>query len=347
MSINPNEKERILAVLEKVKDPEIGINIVKLKMIGSIEKEGGVLTIHIKLTVPGCPLSHTIEKDIKDLLKAEGYEKIDVEFGFMSREELDNVKKEIMANSQKMPSPIEKYEKKQIKNVIAVYSAKGGVGKSSVVSMLAVAAKQNGYKVGILDCDVSGPSIQSIFKLDVKASIGENNRILPFDYKGIKIISIDMLTDAGALIWRGPLVSSAIKQMYGETDWGDLDVLFLDLPPGTSDGPLTVFQSIPVDKILLVTTPQNLSQTVGKKTMLMADVLKIPIIGIIENMSYIKCDKCGEKIEIGKNSGKIKEIPLLAELPFKKEISVNIEDSMDEESMAALKGVLDSTVFTT
>ena len=344
MSVDKSELDSIFSLLDKVKDPEIGISITKLGMVGAIEKEGDTIKIRIKLTVPGCPLSSTIEKDIKVILGSAGYQNVELEFSYMTRDELENIKKSIRGENKQLPPPIAKYDKKKIKNIIAVYSAKGGVGKSSVVSLLALAAENFGYKTGVLDCDVSGPSIQTILGTSHMAAVGENNKITPLVYEGIKIISVDMLTNAEALIWRGPLVSSAIKQMYDDADWGDLDVLFLDLPPGTSDGPITVFQSIPVDAILLVTTPQLLSQTVGKKTMLMAETLKVPIIGIIENMSYIICEHCGGKMEIDKKQEIIKGVPVLARLPFKKEWATNLRKNVNGDTISELKGAINVSI---
>ncbi len=339
MSIDKAELTRLYSLLDTVKDPEIGISIVKLNMISNIEKKDDTLLIWIKLTVPGCPLASTIEKDVNEALKNSGYSKIELTFGYMTREELAVVKKELYGNSKSLPPPIEKYDKKNVKNIIAVYSAKGGVGKSSIVAMLALEASRLGYKTAILDCDISGPSIQAIVGSQYHSYLTKDKKFEPLSLFGIKIMSISMLTDTEALIWRGPLVSNAIKQMYSDTDWGELDFMFLDLPPGTSDGPLTVFQSIPVDKILLVTTPQNLSQLVGKKTTVIADALKIPVAGIIENMSYIICDYCGEKMDMPTDSG-IKDIPLLAKLPFKKELSTNAIKSVDTDIAKELDSVL-------
>ena len=339
MSLEEQEKEKIYSVLDRIKDPEIGVSIVKLKMVEYIDKTGSALSIKIKLTVPGCPLSATIEKDIKQAMAELGYEDTKILFGFMTKQELEMVKKEIFKKDQKLPSPIEKYDKKAIKNVIAVYSAKGGVGKSTVVSMLALISAAMGYKTGILDCDISGPSITALFNLKKMASATKENRIIPAEYHGIELLGIDMLTSAETLIWRGPLVSSAIRQMYDDTEWGNLDVLFLDLPPGTSDGPLTVFQAIPVDMMVLVTTPQMLSQTIGRKTLAMADILKIPITGIIENMSYFICDKCGNKHSLP-DGEKIKELPIIARLPFISSFSVVDGLVIDKETKESLMNAL-------
>ncbi|MCW1301960.1 MAG: Mrp/NBP35 family ATP-binding protein [Candidatus Parvarchaeota archaeon] len=323
MNIPKEESERILSILSGVNDPEIGISIVKLRMIDSVEREDGRLIVNLKLTVPGCPLSETLEKDITDRLNSAGYQDVEVKFGYMSKEELNEVKEQLKREKRMTPPPIEKYEKRGIGNIIAVYSAKGGVGKSTVVSMLALAAEQLGYKAGILDCDVSGPSIRSIFKIKGLAEVGEDKRFIPKEANGIKMIGADMLTDAQVLIWRGPLVSSAIKQMYSDTDWGDLDVLFLDLPPGTSDAPLTVFQSLPVDKIVIVTTPNSLAQITGKKTELMADALKIPVAGVIENMDYI--EHGGERIYLENRNKDISfNGEILAKLPYDLDIEGKI-----------------------
>lgn len=343
MSLDKDELDRVYSLLGTVKDPEIGASIIKLGMVAGVAESNGSLLVKIKLTVPGCPLSSTIEKDIKDALKDCGYSQITVEFSYMTKEELENVKKEVYTNNQKLPSQIEKYDKKSIKRIIAVYSAKGGVGKSTVVALMAMAASKAGYKTAILDCDVSGPSIQTIFGASYRSSLTKDKKFVPLEVNGVKIISIDMLTDTQALIWRGPLVSSAIKQMYSETGWGDLDVLFLDLPPGTSDGPITVFQSIPVDSIVLVTTPQNLSQVVGKKTMTLADALKVPVAGLIENMSYIKCDHCGERIDLPMEN-KLENIEILAKLPYKKELSASLElgttGELTKELSSAIEKIL-------
>jgi ATP-binding protein involved in chromosome partitioning len=344
--IDKKETEKIFSLLESVKDPEIGISITRLRMIDSVDYSDGTLKLKVKLTVPGCPLSSTIEKDAKEVLEKAGYKRVEVEFGYMTKQELDSVKKELVRENKSTPASIERYEKKLIKNIVAVYSAKGGVGKSTVVAFLALISKQLGYKTGILDCDISGPSIKTLLNIKDRALMDSDGRIKPYDYDGIKLVSVDMLTDVGALIWRGPLVSGAIKQMYGDTDWGNLDVLFLDMPPGTSDAPLTVFQSIPVDRILLITTPQLLSQTVGKKTMFMVDTLRIPVYGIIENMAYIQCPHCGNKQDLSSGrEERIRKTPVLAQLPFNPAISyTDVKSTLGAEALSGLADVVKAVV---
>ncbi len=345
MSIDRAEIERIHSLLASIKDPEIGISIEKLRMIESVDREDGRLQIGIKLTVPGCPLSATIEKDIKETLAAAGYDEAEVSFSFMTKKELEKVKEEIQTEQKQIPYSIERYDKKSIRNIVAVYSAKGGVGKSTVVTLMAIIAKNLGHKVAILDCDISGPSVLSIFGETHRAEVDKDGKIKPFEMEDIKVVSIDMLTDAEAIIWRGPLISSAIKQMYNNADWGKTDLLLLDLPPGTSDAPLTVFQSIPVDRVIVVTTPQSLSKTIGKKTIVMANALNIPVSGIIENMSYIRCKNCGHKIEVpfvGKEG--IEGVPILAKLPLETETRQTITDMARSEAFAGLKNVLEEVI---
>ena len=193
-----------------------------------------------------------------------------------------------------------------------------------------------GYKTGILDCDISGPSITSLFNLKERAYADQDGKIIPIIKNGLKIMAVDMLTQVEAIIWRGPLVSSAIKQMYNDTNWGNLDILFLDLPPGTSDAPITVFQSIPVDGTVVVTTPQELSNLIGKKTLVVAKSLNIPVMGVIENMSYFVCKHCGEKNEIGSKDTKL-DLPILAKLPFFNDLNAEKEESINQLKIAVSK----------
>ncbi len=336
MKLEGDRLKDVIDAITPIKDPEIGISIVKLRMIESVEEENGKIKINVKLTVPGCPLSSTIEKDVKKALKEKGYNEVEVNFGFMSKKELDDIKEVIRKEQIAMPQSIERYEKKNIRKIIAVYSAKGGVGKSTVVKLLAETANSLGYKTGILDCDISGPSITSLFNLKERAYADKDGKIIPVIKNGLEIMAVDMLTDVEAIIWRGPLVSSAIKQMYNDTNWGNLDILFLDLPPGTSDAPITVFQSIPVDGTVVVTTPQELSNLIGKKTLVVAKSLNIPVIGVIENMSYFVCKHCGEKNEISSNNRKL-DIPILAKLPFFNDLNAEKKESINELKIAVSK----------
>ncbi len=187
-----------------------------------------------------------------------------------------------------------------IKKVVAVSSGKGGVGKSSVTAMLAVLMARRGYKVGILDADITGPSIPKAFGITGRAR-GSEIGILPAEtHMNIKVMSVNLLLEDPnqPVVWRGPVLAGAVKQFWSEVVWGELDVLFIDMPPGTGDVPLTVYQSLPLDGNVIVSTPQSLVQMVVEKAHKMADMLNIPILGMVENMSHVVCPDCGKKISV-------------------------------------------------
>jgi len=193
-----------------------------------------------------------------------------------------------------------KSDKKGIKKIYAVGSGKGGVGKSSVTSLLALAASRRGKSVGILDADITGPSIPTFFGLKTFPFGNAEGIEPPATRTGIRVISMNLLLDdpAKPVIWRGPLLGNAVTQFFNDVHWGDLDVLFVDLPPGTADAVLTAMQTIPLDGFLLVTSPQELASLVVRKAARMAGMLDIPLVGVLENMSEIRCPNCGEHIKL-------------------------------------------------
>lgn len=201
-------------------------------------------------------------------------------------------------NPQSMLEAMNAYS--NIKHVIGVVSGKGGVGKSFVTSSLAVQMAKAGYKVGILDADITGPSIPKMFGARGQL-VGDEKGMYPYETKeGIKIVSINLLMEdeEAPVVWRGPVIAGAVKQFWNEAVWGDVDYLFVDMPPGTGDVPLTVFQSLPVDGIVIVTSPQELVQMIVKKAFHMANMMHIPVLGLVENFSYLKCPDCGKKIAL-------------------------------------------------
>lgn len=187
-----------------------------------------------------------------------------------------------------------------IKHVIGVVSGKGGVGKSFVTASLASAMRQAGYRVGIMDADITGPSIPKMFGVHGQVYGSEQGMVPMETENGIKLISINLLLEdeEAPVIWRGPVIAGVVKQFWNETVWGELDYLFVDMPPGTGDVPLTVFQSLPVDGIVIVTSPQELVQMIVKKAYNMAEMMHIPVLGIVENFSYLKCPDCGKEIKL-------------------------------------------------
>ena len=201
------------------------------------------------------------------------------------------------------------HELSNIKKVIGVVSGKGGVGKSLVTSMLAVSANRLGYKTAVLDADITGPSIPKAFGIKEKAQAAGDS-LLPVKSKmGTEIMSVNLLleNDTQPVIWRGPILAGVVKQFWQEVIWNDVDYMFVDMPPGTGDVPLTVFQSIPLDGIIIVTSPQELVSMIVEKAVKMAEMMNIPVLGLIENMSYVKCPHCDEKIYIY-GEGKTEEV---------------------------------------
>ena len=210
-----------------------------------------------------------------------------------------------------------------VKKVIAVVSGKGGVGKSLVTSLLAVLTRRNGHSTAVLDADITGPSIPKIFGVHEKA-MGTEDGILPVESRtGVKLMSVNLLleNDTDPVIWRGALIAGTVKQFWTDVLWGDVDYMFVDMPPGTGDVPLTVFQSLPVDGIIIVTSPQELVGMIVEKAAKMAKMMSIPVLGLVENMSWIGCPDCGKKIYPFGESQTAKValeegIPLLAQLPI-------------------------------
>ena len=228
-------------------------------------------------------------------------------------------------------------EQSNVKKVIGVVSGKGGVGKSSVTSMLAVATQRMGYKVAILDADITGPSIPQAFGIKDKAT-GTDEMIFPVESKtGITVMSVNALLEdtTDPVVWRGPVLSGVIEQFWNNVVWGDIDVMFVDMPPGTGDVALTVFQSLPLDGIVIVTSPQELVSMIVEKAVKMAQMMNVPVIGIVENMSYFTCPDCGKKHRIFGEShvdavASKYGIDNLAEIPMNTKIAAACDKGMIE-----------------
>lgn len=236
-----------------------------------------------------------------------------------------------------------------IKHVVGIVSGKGGVGKSSVTSMVAVELQRQGYKVGILDADVTGPSIPQIFGMHTVAKSGKSKGIEPVETpSGIKMMSVNVLLEAEdtPVVWRGPVITGVVKQFWTDVLWRELDYLLIDMPPGTGDVALTVFQSLPVDGIIMVTSPQTLVGMIVKKACKMADKLSVPILGLIENYSYIICSDCGKKMPVfGKSRvetfAEESNLRVLAKLPVDEKLAEagdegTIENYRNEEMVRAV-----------
>lgn len=225
-----------------------------------------------------------------------------------------------------------------VKKVIAVVSGKGGVGKSTVTAMLAMAMQQRGRKVGILDADITGPSMAKAFNVHACSGASEEGLYPALTENGTQVMSINLLLDneTDPVLWRGPIVAGTVKQFWSEVIWEDVDYLFVDMPPGTGDVPLTVFQSLPVDGVIIVTSPQQLVSMIVAKAVNMANMMQIPVLGLVENYSYFQCPDCGKRHEIfGKSH--IEEIalqyhlPVLARLPIDPSVAQKMDDGAAEQ----------------
>ena len=233
-----------------------------------------------------------------------------------------------------------------VKKVIAVVSGKGGVGKSTVTSMLAVSMARKGYKVGVLDADITGPSAPTAFGVTECQGANEDGLYPALTKSGIQVMSINLLLDnpADPVVWRGPVIAGAVKQFWTDVIWEDVDYMFVDMPPGTGDVPLTVFQSLPVDGIVIVTSPQDLVSMIVTKAVKMANMMHIPVLGFVENYAYLQCPDCGKKIEVfGKSH--LDDIaaqfglPVLARLPIDPSVAEAYDtgkmESVNTDALAA------------
>ena len=228
-------------------------------------------------------------------------------------------------------------EKSSVKKVIAVVSGKGGVGKSTVTSMLSVAMARKGKRVGVLDADITGPSVPTAFGVTECQGANDDGLYPALTRGGLQVMSINLLLDdaTAPVVWRGPVIAGAVKQFWTDVIWEDVDYLFVDMPPGTGDVPLTVFQSLPVDGIVIVTSPQDLVSMIVSKAVKMANMMKIPVLGFVENYSYLQCPDCGKKIEVFGKS-KLDEVakgfglPVLARLPIDPKVAEAFDGGMME-----------------
>ena len=306
-------EEKIRHLLASLVHPETGQDIVSSGFIEHIASAAGKITVVLRFAKARDPFAVKIKNQAEELLKRE----------FPDQTVLVVIKE---GGAAPRPEPKLKTTTGGIAKVIAVASGKGGVGKSTVTANLAVALRNMGFRVGILDADIYGPSQPKMFGVEgyLPDAVQEEgaDHIVPAESMDIRLMSIGFfIKPTDALLWRGAMAVSALKQMIHQTRWGTLDFLLADLPPGTGDVPLTVFQSLPVDGIIIVTTPQDLVTMIVKKAYNMAKMMNVPIIGLVENMSYFECPDCKKKYNIFGES-KIDEVakelgvPVLARLPI-------------------------------
>ncbi len=301
--------DQVLEKLSTVIDPDLKKDIVSMGMIKDLELNEGNLKFTLELTTPACPFNVEIEDDVrKAIADIQGIKNFDLKVTAKVMEGRSLDADTAMAS---------------VKNIIGVASGKGGVGKSTVSLNLALALSKTGAKVGLLDADIYGPSIPLMLGLKEAYMEVEDNKLQPAESNGLKVVSFGFFAEQEhqAAIYRGPIISGILKQFLVDTNWSDLDYLIVDLPPGTGDIPLTLAQTIPITGILVVTTPQDVASNVAVKAIGMFNKLNVPIIGVVENMSYFVCHKCDEKHYIFGQGGakKISEkfgIPFIGEIPL-------------------------------
>jgi ATP-binding protein involved in chromosome partitioning len=312
--MGPSEKE-VLDALRKVRDPELGADVVSMGMIKDLRVEGGRVYFTLELTTPACPFNEQLKEEVLRAARSvRGVTEVTME-----------VRSRVPTTRPQSPNmvPIP-----GVKNVVAVASGKGGVGKSTIAVNLAAALSLMGAKTGLLDADVYGPTIPRFIR-DYRVPLmrGKDKKVEPaVGPNGLKLISLGMMVeDDTPIIWRGPLVGSAVRQLLFDVDWGELDYLIVDLPPGTGDAPLTLAQSVPMSGVVIVTTPQQAAVAIAMKALRMFQKLGVPIIGIVENMSYLKCEHCSNVIRVfgeswARRAALEAGVPLLGEVPMDREI---------------------------
>ncbi|GAB4291172.1 MAG: Mrp/NBP35 family ATP-binding protein [Myxococcota bacterium] len=309
--------EKVFDALKGVKDPELDRDLVELDMIRDVRVDGKRVYLRLVLTTPACPLKKVLEESVRRAIVSKIPSIESVEVALDSSVKISPKKPNLLPN---------------VKNIIVVASGKGGVGKSTVALNLAVAMSSFGANVGLLDADIYGPSIPIMIGNTAKPDISSNKKIIPIAAFGLKVMSIGFFTDPDtAVIWRGPLIASAVSQLVGDTDWGELDYLFMDLPPGTGDVQLTIAQQMFPTGAVLVTTPQSVAVSEVVRTKTMFEKVNIPLLGIMENMSYFICPECKSEHRIfgaggAKAFSERYNVPMLGEIPM----SLGLRSSGDE-----------------
>lgn len=304
-------ESQVLDSMRHIVDPDLGRDIVSLGFIKNLVIDGGKVSFTVELTTPACPVKETFRTRCQEAVSAlPGVDTVEVEMGAMK----PKARQESSVNTLD-----------SVDTVIAVSSCKGGVGKSTVAAHLARAMVRQGLRVGLLDADVYGPSVPTLFNLHNPQMYVQDGKLIPIKVDGLKLMSLGFLMGEAPAVLRGPIVSGYITQILKQTDWGELDYLIIDMPPGTGDIQLTIVQQAALDGAIIVTTPHSLSLVDVAKGILMFEKVHVPVLGVIENMSYFVCDNCDKRHHIfGSSTHSLKErfgLTTLAELPILRGLS--------------------------
>ena len=316
-------RDEVIAALDRVLDPELHRSIVALGMVGTVEVDGSRVAITIKLTVAGCPLKAEIQRRVSEAVAVlPGVEGVQVGLDTMTDEERAGVRDNIIGGPRK-DSP---FGADSPTKVILVASGKGGVGKSSVTCNLAVAMAEAGYSVGLLDADVYGYSVPRMMGAD-RQPVMMDDLIIPVESHGVRLMSIGFMTaDDNPVIWRGPMLHKALTSFVTEVFWDDPDVLLVDLPPGTGDVSLSLAGLLPAAHVVVVTTPQLTAQRVARRAAALADRVELPVVGVIENMSWFIAPDTGARYEVFAGGGGAAlaadiGVPLLGQVPLESDVA--------------------------
>lgn len=304
------EREDVLDALREVVDPELGKDVVEAGMISDLDVSGGRVSLSLVLTTPACPLRNELEQGVREAAgSVEGVKEVEVD-----------VTSDVQSPEEEPPLP-------GVKNVVAVASGKGGVGKSTVAVNLAAALSRAGADVGLLDADIHGPNVPRMLGVSGKPEATPDGKMAPKLSDGIRVMSMGFLVDEeDAAVWRGPMLMKVLDQLLEDVDWGRLDYLLVDLPPGTGDVPLSLIQNVPLAGAVLVTTPERVAVESAVKSISLFGGQDVPILGVVENMSGFRCPGCGDEHDIfgsggGEHVSERFDVDLLARIPIDPEIS--------------------------
>jgi ATP-binding protein involved in chromosome partitioning len=358
-----SDTSALFEALSKVNDPELHRSITELGMVESIEQSGSTVNLTILLTISGCPMRDRLKTDIeKAALSVAGVSDVVINFGVMNEEQRANIKK-LLRNGRE--AFISFAQKDSLTRVIGVASGKGGVGKSSLTANLAVASAQKGLRVGILDADVYGHSIPRLMGLMGQRPTAIDQMFIPLEAYGVKVVSMEMFKPerSDAIAYRGPLLHRVLEQLLSDAYWGDLDILYIDLPPGTGDLAISLGQLIPTSEIVVITTPQVAAAEVAERAGRIAHQIHQRVIGVIENMSAVTCSKCGEEMALfGAGGGEETarrlttlvggDVPLMGKVPFNVDLREGgdagapvVVSAPESESAKAISAIVEKLVI--